>query len=269
MEFIDHAVKVSDRNGLAGMNADPSYVAKLLTEVFSQQIFIDGFVHCDPHPGNMLVRRNPNTWNNALELVILDHGLYQHMDDDFKVLYAKLWKSIVDRNEESVRDVAIKLGVEHYELFASMLTARSWAEEKTGLGDKLSDSDKSRLLVMAQESFGTITQVLAGVNRKVLLLLKCNDLLRSVQMELGVPVNYFVVFARYAMQGINRSRLQQNPSILTYLSCLWDYTVLSWKLRIYEWLTTIQRGYSQVTDTFQRGFALQRANKRLVNHQHM
>jgi len=26
-------------------------VAELLTTVFSKQIFIDGFVHCDPHPG--------------------------------------------------------------------------------------------------------------------------------------------------------------------------------------------------------------------------
>lgn len=37
------------------MNANPATVAKILTEVFSQQIFIDGFVHCDPHPVRLYI----------------------------------------------------------------------------------------------------------------------------------------------------------------------------------------------------------------------
>lgn len=37
-------------------------------------IFVNGFVHCDPHPGNILVRRSPK---HEVEIVFLDHGLYQ------------------------------------------------------------------------------------------------------------------------------------------------------------------------------------------------
>ena len=49
-------------------------------------IFTNGFVHCDPHPGNVLIRplnkatnqsgSNKNA-NNDFEIVLLDHGLYQ------------------------------------------------------------------------------------------------------------------------------------------------------------------------------------------------
>lgn len=37
-------------------------------------IFVHGYVHCDPHPGNVLVRNTPK---KELEIVLLDHGLYQ------------------------------------------------------------------------------------------------------------------------------------------------------------------------------------------------
>jgi aarF domain-containing kinase len=206
----------------------------------------------------MLVRRNPDSWNNALELVILDHGLYQQIDDEFRVEYARLWISIVERDEDAVRDIAKSLGVQSYDILASMLTARAWREEKAGMSTRLSESDRARLMNLAQDSFGRITQVLSEVNRKVLLLLKCNDLLRSVQMDLGVPVNYFVLFARYAMQGINRNRIAKNPTLWTYLSCLRDYTILSWKMRIFEWLSALQRAYDQFVGTLQKGFTISR-----------
>lgn len=37
-------------------------------------IFKAGFVHSDPHPGNLFVRKN---CDGKLELVLLDHGIYQ------------------------------------------------------------------------------------------------------------------------------------------------------------------------------------------------
>ena len=36
-------------------------------------IFAHGFVHCDPHPGNVLIRKDGN---GRVEVVLLDHGLY-------------------------------------------------------------------------------------------------------------------------------------------------------------------------------------------------
>ena len=52
LEFID-GVKINDLKGLKRIDADPAYVAQLLCEVFSTQIFLQGYIHCDPHPGNV------------------------------------------------------------------------------------------------------------------------------------------------------------------------------------------------------------------------
>jgi aarF domain-containing kinase len=41
-------------------------------------IFINGFVHCDPHPGNVLINAiTEGKKENDFEIVLLDHGLYQ------------------------------------------------------------------------------------------------------------------------------------------------------------------------------------------------
>ena len=50
----------------------PARVSALLSEAFLSMVFVGGFVHCDPHPGNLLVRADQN---GAPQLVILDHGL--------------------------------------------------------------------------------------------------------------------------------------------------------------------------------------------------
>lgn len=56
----------------------PLQVMGKLGKLFSEMIFQHGFVHCDPHPGNILVCCDPpgSPANSKLQIVILDHGLY-------------------------------------------------------------------------------------------------------------------------------------------------------------------------------------------------
>jgi aarF domain-containing kinase len=76
MEFID-GVHANDLPGLEKLNVRTSQVVSSLAKGIAEQIFVDGFVHCDPHPGNILLRRNTNT--GEAEIVLLDHGLYWYM----------------------------------------------------------------------------------------------------------------------------------------------------------------------------------------------
>lgn len=49
MEFI-HGCKINDLPALKRMNLSAVEVSRILSEVFSEQVFRFGFVHCDPHP---------------------------------------------------------------------------------------------------------------------------------------------------------------------------------------------------------------------------
>lgn len=57
---------------LAGFNLQK--IGKTFSEVIIKMIHKYGFVHADPHSGNMLVRKDKNQKD---QLVLLDHGLYQ------------------------------------------------------------------------------------------------------------------------------------------------------------------------------------------------
>lgn len=66
-EFAE-GIKVTDRAALEEVGIDPRAVARMLVDVYAEQILRLGLVHADPHPGNLLVQPGPR-------LVILDHGL--------------------------------------------------------------------------------------------------------------------------------------------------------------------------------------------------
>jgi len=71
MEFID-GIKITDREALVNAHISPHEVARLLNDVFTEQIFRLGMLHADPHPGNLFVQPGP-------KLVLLDHGLTVHL----------------------------------------------------------------------------------------------------------------------------------------------------------------------------------------------
>ena len=63
---------------------DVKKACERMCRVFGYQIFQSGFVHADPHPGNLFVRKNPNG-KGDIQLVILDHGLYQRVEPHVQV----------------------------------------------------------------------------------------------------------------------------------------------------------------------------------------
>jgi aarF domain-containing kinase len=56
-------------------------VSRKIGQMYSKMIFDDGYVHCDPHPGNVLVRKSKR---GGTEIVLLDHGLYTQLSSHFR-----------------------------------------------------------------------------------------------------------------------------------------------------------------------------------------
>ena len=56
--------KITDKSYLDRNNINPKKVAALLSTVYSKMIFQHYFVHCDPHPGNILIKYKPTKWYN-------------------------------------------------------------------------------------------------------------------------------------------------------------------------------------------------------------
>ncbi|KAK4537675.1 hypothetical protein CDCA_CDCA13G3700 [Cyanidium caldarium] len=211
----EHGVPVHDVNGIQRLGLRLRDVAAVVNDVFTDQIFIHGFVHSDPHAGNILVRPRDDDASRPL-IVLLDHGLYRELDDTFRLRYAALWQGIVGGDSRGIRTQALAMGVPEadVELFTSMLTTRSWREVVRDDDDDddddatrwqrlqyvgvHSEADKQRVQAFARERAPDIGRVLSRVPRPLLLLLKTNDCLRAVDRRLGSPVSMVEMIARKA-----------------------------------------------------------------------
>jgi ubiquinone biosynthesis protein len=67
MEYVE-GIKITDRQALEQAGISPHEVARLLNDVYAEQMLHLGILHADPHPGNLRVQPGPR-------LVLLDHGL--------------------------------------------------------------------------------------------------------------------------------------------------------------------------------------------------
>jgi len=159
-------------------------ISNKLGSLYSEMIFKNGFVHSDPHPGNLLVNKDKN---GQLNLILLDHGLYATLTDNFRRTYAKLWMSILDNNHDRMKKYCTKLGVaEMYGLLVCMVAGRTWDSVQDGIATKkLTPEEKEKFqsgipLVLTETLY-----ILQTVNPQILLLLKTNDLIRGIDTTLG------------------------------------------------------------------------------------
>lgn len=90
MDF-EEGCHVDDVAGITAQGLRTADVARVVSHTFARQIFLEGFVHCDPHAGNMLVRpkRGPDEATADAQLVLLDHGLYRELTDRFRRSYGE------------------------------------------------------------------------------------------------------------------------------------------------------------------------------------
>ena len=101
---------------------DLKHCARLISETFNHMIYKEGFVHSDPHPGNIFVRKNKDSsGKEVLQIVLLDHGIYTNLTTPTRLSYTKLWRGILTQNESRIREASKELGADFYELFASMV----------------------------------------------------------------------------------------------------------------------------------------------------
>ncbi|KAH8931541.1 hypothetical protein BDL97_19G027700 [Sphagnum fallax] len=233
MEFME-GVGITDVQAIRGLGVRPADVASLVSETFAEMIFRHGFVHCDPHAANMLLRLKEGT--RQPQLVLLDHGLYRTLDPTIKSNYAALWKALVfaDAKEIKERCVALGAGDDLYGLFAGVLTMRPWNKIVDQSFDHLNIPDtpeqRDELQGYASQYFGEVSTLLGRLPRVVLLLLKTNDCLRAVDNALGTPVNTYLIVARKSSQAVSES-VRRGP--LSSFWKLWDKIGL--ELRLCTW----------------------------------
>lgn len=150
---------------------------------FSRMLFRDGYVHCDPHPGNILIcPTSDGNWR----LGILDHGLYRQVSHSLKFTYAEIWRNLVFFNEQNLRRLARSVSVDgqNFQILAAIVGEASFGKLRcTNLLGR-STSESKDLQRQAIENVQEIVSILSSVPRDLLLIFKTNNLIRNIERSL-------------------------------------------------------------------------------------
>ena len=103
MEYVE-GVKLSE----VIVGDDPKYnkilIADRIVRSYFQQIFVDGFFHADPHPGNIFI-----TDDNAV--CFIDFGMMGVLDEEFRQNLAELMIHFSDRNIDGLINQLIRMDI--------------------------------------------------------------------------------------------------------------------------------------------------------------
>ena len=255
MEYCPGA-KITDIEYMKINGIDPYQVSKRLAQIFSEMIFIHGFVHCDPHPGNVFIRLKDDNNKNWFwfhkpkwEIVLLDHGLYKDISTEFRLSYARLWKSVIEGDVEKIKECCKDIGAgDAYRLFSSVLTHRTWTS--VSVRSISSQTTLKEMQLIKERAPGYLAQVanfLSEIPRPLLLLLKTNDLLRAIERTLTLPgdsrpVQSFFITTRYCADAIYLDGIQGNPeiSILKCTKLYFDRLLTLLKVNTFEFLVRMK-----------------------------
>ncbi|CAO2587047.1 AarF domain-containing protein kinase 1 [Lemmus lemmus] len=241
MEFVEGG-QVNDRAYMEKNRIDVNEISCHLGKMYSEMIFVNGFVHCDPHPGNILVRRHSDT--GKAEIVLLDHGLYQVLTEEFRLDYCHLWQSLIWTDMERVKQYSQRLGAaELYPLFTCMLTARSWDSVKRGIGQApVTANEDSEIRNNAASYLPEISQLLNHVPRQMLLILKTNDLLRSIETTLGTrsSASSFLNMSRCCIRALAEHRKRDAGSFFRRTQICFSEAFSLWQINLHELLLRLK-----------------------------
>ena len=103
---FEEGISVTKITKLHEQGIDLRNLSKLISDVFLHMIFKEGFVHADPHPGNLMVRPKGN---GDCELVLLDHGIYTELPEETRLAYTRLWRGIIGQDPEMIKEASLDL----------------------------------------------------------------------------------------------------------------------------------------------------------------
>ena len=200
-------------------NINSNEISYLVNTLFNRQIFEYGFVHADPHHGNLFMRNELVNGRSRLKLIMLDFGLFMNLDKDLIRDYSNLWRGIFLQNYKIIEEASLNLGVKDPKIFTSMITGKAFDEVMDN--DSKHDFDKRlKIRKVAQEKvrdflnnhYKTILINLEYGREEIPLLLKIVDYLRSIDSKLeATKINsysimmenvYKSVFNEYKTKGI-------------------------------------------------------------------
>jgi predicted unusual protein kinase regulating ubiquinone biosynthesis (AarF/ABC1/UbiB family) len=102
LEFVG-GTKITECAVIKASGVDCRVLVNLLVETYAKMIFVHGFFHCDPHPGNIFVGKGET-------VVFVDFGMVQAISDATRRNLRRYANAIVENDATGIVEALEKLG---------------------------------------------------------------------------------------------------------------------------------------------------------------
>ncbi|KAK6201269.1 ABC1 family-domain-containing protein [Scheffersomyces amazonensis] len=188
-EWIE-GISLVEKQKLLDLGYNVSLMMKQYLTIFGRQIFKYGFVHSDPHPGDLLARFDKN---GKQQLVVLDHGLYISLPDKFRVEYCNLWRYLFSYNKEGIEDIGRNWGIQAIELFSTLVQLRPPVLDQTKI-----DNDKRNVNSLFQDFIGDESRF----PLELLFLARTMRMIQTLNQGFGSPVNRINLLTKASVDAL-------------------------------------------------------------------
>ncbi|KAH8827114.1 ABC1 family-domain-containing protein [Flagelloscypha sp. PMI_526] len=226
---------VGERPPLEGATAKPlkggsKFIMDTMVELFSAQMFDWGWIHCDPHPGNIIIHANPSRPRYP-RLVLLDHGLYVSASPTVRRDWATVWQAMMINDREAVRTVIRGWGIALPDLFATMTMMRptSLNGRRKGLTEKQKAEMQKFLNETEYERSVRTKKILKGflvdtdkMPKELIFIMRSMRMVQGHNQSFGAPVNRIRITADYASRSLTRTH---GATFSVWLKDLWSHVL--------------------------------------------
>lgn len=212
MEWID-GISLSNPEQLKSSKLDIKRALTLIFRALSKMTFEWGVVHCDPHPGNWILRRDPINKSRS-QIVMLDHGTYIYMSPSLVREYSDLWRAMFRQDIETVSRITKTWGFDDPEIFASATMLQSYG--KVGKNEKFVSREK------AAERLRNFIKDTERVPLALVFIGRAQRILQGVNRMYGSPVNRI----RIIVEGATSVSPSSHGIVRNLIARLWRTTLL-------------------------------------------
>ena len=195
MEFID-GTKLSDVYESDSEEFDKKLLAKNLLDSYLQQLFIDGFFHGDPHPGNIMILEN-----NVI--CYLDLGMMGIFDEDFKRNLSEVMILFVDQDIDGLINQLMYMDILDYDVDTRVLK-----RDLTDLFGRYFGVELNRFNGVLEELLSLMQDYGVILPNEVVTMARGLSMIEAAAQNLDPEIDVFALIKPVAKQ-IARERL--NP----------------------------------------------------------
>ncbi|CAL5189920.1 unnamed protein product [Lathyrus oleraceus] len=190
--------KIDDLDFLSEIGVDPEKVAKSLIELFAEMIFVHGYIHGDPHPGNILVSPEGR---NGFSLVLLDHAVYRELDEEFRKDFCQLWEALALKDSKKTMWLGERFGAGKYSRYLPIIFTGTTIESKysSGMSIKEKETMKHELKSLM---FEDLSLFMESMPPDFIAILRVDALLRSTIRKMDVSrLIRLLTYTKFAVYG--------------------------------------------------------------------